>query len=106
MCPRCKEPAKIKVEGINLTYEGLTQKIQVRVEVVPEGDYDNELVLIALMGFFTSMVDGALGMGSVRFLPARLLGLAGAGQLRLTQSRELATAGWLPVDPGVVLEES
>lgn len=39
-----------------------------------------------------------LAASVVRYLPARLLGLAVAGLLLVTQSRELAIAAWLPVD--------
>ena len=38
----------------------------------------------------------------VRFLPPRILGLAVAGLLLVTQTRELLTAGWLPQAPGAI----
>lgn len=38
----------------------------------------------------------------VRFLPPRLLGLAVAGLLLVTQTRELLTAGWLPQAHGAI----
>lgn len=53
-------------------------------------------VVAAMLG--GGVVAAPLAAYVVRFLPARLLGLAVAGLLLLTQSRELATAGWMPVD--------
>lgn len=53
------------------------------------------MVLAMLAG---GVVAAPLAAYVVRFLPARLLGLAVAGLLLVTQSRELGSSGWLPVD--------
>ncbi|MEZ5381585.1 MAG: sulfite exporter TauE/SafE family protein [Microthrixaceae bacterium] len=57
-------------------------------------------VVLAMLG--GGVVAAPLAAYVVRFLPARILGLAVAGLLLVTQSRELGSSGWLPVDPRFV----
>lgn len=81
---------------------GSVNTAEVAVAVVSAGSLITSLggkgieagVVIAMLG--GGVVAAPLAAYVVRFLPARLLGLAVAGLLLLTQSRELATAGLLP----------
>ena len=57
-------------------------------------------VVLAMLG--GGVLAAPLAAYVVRFVPARLLGLAVAGLLLLTQSRELATARLLPTGRWVV----
>lgn len=87
---------------------GSVNTAEVAVAVVSAGSLIGTLggkgielgVVLAMLG--GGVVAAPLAAYVVRFLPARLMGLAVAGLLLLTQSRELATAGWVPVDRWVV----
>jgi len=63
------------------------------------GGVEIGIVLAMLVG---GVVAAPLAASLVRFIPARLLGLAVAGLLLLTQSRELATAYDFPGSRWVV----
>ncbi len=83
---------------------GSVNTAEVAVAVVSAGSLITSLggkgielgVVLAMLG--GGVVAAPLAAYVVRFVPARLLGLAVAGLLLVTQSRELATAGWLPGD--------
>jgi uncharacterized membrane protein YfcA len=83
---------------------GSVNTAEVAVAIVSAGSLIGSLggkgielgVVLAMLG--GGVVAAPLAAYVVRFLPARLLGLAVAGLLLLTQSREVATAGWVPVD--------
>ncbi len=81
---------------------GSVNTAEVAVAVVSAGSLITSLggkgielgVVLAMLG--GGVAAAPLAAYVVRFVPARLLGLAVAGLLLLTQSRELAAAGWLP----------
>ncbi len=87
---------------------GSVNTAEVAVAVVSAGSLIGTLggngielgVVLAMLG--GGVVAAPLAAYVVRFLPARLMGLAVAGLLLVTQSRELATAGWVPVDRWLV----